>query len=442
MNPSEIFILRPVATTLLMVAILLAGMFAYNFLPLSALPEVDYPTIQVQTFYPGASPEVMTSAVTAPLERQFGQMPGLNQMTSASSGGASVITLAVQPRSQPRHRRAGGAGGDQRGGQSASPGSSGAAGLRQGQSGRRADHDAGRHVEVPAADRNRRPRRNPSGAKAVAAARRRPRQHKRRPAPRHSHPVQSERARRLWAEHRRFADDAQQQQHQHAQGRLRRPATILDDQRQRSDRRRGEVRRCHRRLSQWQSRPRQRRGERAAWTGKQQDRGMGQFDARDHSQYPATAGRQRHSGRGHDQEAAAEIARVPPGRVGCDGAERPNDDDPRFGRGCRVRTWPRGRSGRSRHIRLFAQSARDHYSQSLRAAVARRHIGRHVFAKIQSRQSFADGADDLHRLRRRRRDRDDRKHRALHRGRRGAVAGRAARLAADRLHHHLLNRVA
>ncbi len=93
MNPSEIFILRPVATTLSMVAILLAGMFAYGFLPLSALPEVDYPTIQVQTFYPGASPEVMTSAVTAPLERQFGQMPGLNQMTSASSGGASVITL-------------------------------------------------------------------------------------------------------------------------------------------------------------------------------------------------------------------------------------------------------------------------------------------------------------------------------------------------------------
>ena len=93
MNPSKLFILRPVATTLLMAAILLGGMFAYRFLPLSALPEVDYPTIQVQTFYPGASPEVMTSAVTAPLERQFGQMPGLNQMTSASSGGASIITL-------------------------------------------------------------------------------------------------------------------------------------------------------------------------------------------------------------------------------------------------------------------------------------------------------------------------------------------------------------
>jgi multidrug efflux pump len=93
MNPSEPFILRPVATSLLMVAILLIGMVAYKFLPLSALPEVDYPTIQVQTFYPGASPDVMTSSVTAPLERQFGQMPSLNQMSSSSSAGASVITL-------------------------------------------------------------------------------------------------------------------------------------------------------------------------------------------------------------------------------------------------------------------------------------------------------------------------------------------------------------
>src|SRR6202167_2534428 len=93
MNVSEPFILRPVGTSLLMAAILLSGMVAYTFLPLSTLPEVDYPTIQVQTLYPGASPEVMTSSVTAPLERQFGEMPGLNEMTSASSGGASVITL-------------------------------------------------------------------------------------------------------------------------------------------------------------------------------------------------------------------------------------------------------------------------------------------------------------------------------------------------------------
>ncbi len=93
MNPSRLFILRPVATSLLMAAIMLVGIVAYTFLPLSALPEVDYPTIQVQTFYPGASPEVMTSSVTAPLERQFGEMPSLNQMSSQSSAGASVITL-------------------------------------------------------------------------------------------------------------------------------------------------------------------------------------------------------------------------------------------------------------------------------------------------------------------------------------------------------------
>jgi multidrug efflux pump len=93
MNPSRLFILRPVATSLLMLAILLVGIVAYRTLPISALPEVDYPTIQVVTLYPGASPDVMTSSVTAPLERQFGQMPGLNQMSSVSSAGASVITL-------------------------------------------------------------------------------------------------------------------------------------------------------------------------------------------------------------------------------------------------------------------------------------------------------------------------------------------------------------
>ena len=93
MSPSRPFIMRPVATSLLMAAILLAGMVAFKFLSLSALPEVDYPTIQVQTFYPGASPEVMTATVTAPLERQFGEMTDLNRMSSISSGGASVITL-------------------------------------------------------------------------------------------------------------------------------------------------------------------------------------------------------------------------------------------------------------------------------------------------------------------------------------------------------------
>src|SRR5437762_5486689 len=93
MNPSQPFIMRPVATTLLMIAIMLSGMLAFRFLPVAALPEVDYPTIQVQTFYPGASPDVMTSSITAPLEVQFGQMPSLNQMSSVSSAGSSAITL-------------------------------------------------------------------------------------------------------------------------------------------------------------------------------------------------------------------------------------------------------------------------------------------------------------------------------------------------------------
>ena len=96
MNISRPFILRPVATSLLMAGLLIAGAFAYRQLPVSALPEVDYPTIQVVTFYPGASPDVMTSSVTAPLERQFGQVPGLKQMTSTSSFGSSVITLQFE----------------------------------------------------------------------------------------------------------------------------------------------------------------------------------------------------------------------------------------------------------------------------------------------------------------------------------------------------------
>src|SRR4051812_39224451 len=93
LSPSGIFIMRPIRTSPVMFAVFLPGLAGFQFLPLSALPQVDYPTIQVQTFYPGASPEVMTSSVTAPLERQFGEMASLNRMSSVSSAGASVITL-------------------------------------------------------------------------------------------------------------------------------------------------------------------------------------------------------------------------------------------------------------------------------------------------------------------------------------------------------------
>ncbi len=93
MNPSRLFILRPVATSLMMLALLLVGILAYRELPISALPQVEYPTIQVVTLYPGASQDVMSSLITAPLERQLGQLPGLTQMSSTSSSGAAVVVL-------------------------------------------------------------------------------------------------------------------------------------------------------------------------------------------------------------------------------------------------------------------------------------------------------------------------------------------------------------
>ena len=114
MSPSRPFILRPVATSLLMAAIMLVGIVAYTQLPVSALPEVDYPTIQVLTFYPGASPDVVATTVTAPLERQFGEMQGLSQMTSTSSGGTSVIVLQFNLSPPHRRRRGRGAVGHQR----------------------------------------------------------------------------------------------------------------------------------------------------------------------------------------------------------------------------------------------------------------------------------------------------------------------------------------
>ena len=153
MSPSRPFILRPVATSLLMAGLLLVGAVAYKQLPVSALPQVDYPTIQVVTFYPGASPDVMASSVTAPLERQFGQVPGLNQMTSTSSSGASVITLqfaldlnidVAEQQVQAAINAAANVPAD---------GSAQSADLQQDQSGRRADSDAGADLENHAAYR-------------------------------------------------------------------------------------------------------------------------------------------------------------------------------------------------------------------------------------------------------------------------------------------------
>ena len=233
MNPSRLFIQRPVATSLLMVAMLLAGIMAYRLLPMSALPEVDYPTIQVITLYPGASPDVMTSTVTAPLERQFGQMPGLEPDVVDELGRRVGDHAAVLARTVARHRRAGGAGGDQR-----------------------ANSLLPTDLPLPPIYSKVNPADAPIltlavtsptmplprvhdlvetriAQKIVAGAGRRPRQHRRRPAPGRAHPGEPACARVVRPQPRRPAHDDRHRQRQPGQGQLRRPDARLHDRRQR-----------------------------------------------------------------------------------------------------------------------------------------------------------------------------------------------------------------
>ena len=206
MSPSRPFILRPVATSLLMAGVLLAGFVAYRQLPVSALPEVDYPTIQVLTFYPGASPEVMASSVTAPLERQFGQVPGLKQMTSTSSFGSSVIMLqfALNLNIDIAEQQVQAAINASRHVSAARPAES--ADLQQEQSRRRADPDAGADFEDAAAFEGGGFRRHHAGAEDLAAAGRGAGEHQRRAAAGGAHSGESDRAGRLRPEPGRSAD--------------------------------------------------------------------------------------------------------------------------------------------------------------------------------------------------------------------------------------------
>ncbi len=194
MSPSRPFILRPVATSLLMAAILLVGIVGYTQLPVSALPEVDYPTIQVLTFYPGASPDVMATTVTAPLERQFGELQGLSQMTSTSSGGTSVIvlqftlTLNIDVAEEEVQSAINAS-------QSLLPSDPArAADLQQDESGRCSRAHAGHHLEFHAAFPGRGPCRHAARAQDFAAERRRPCKHQRRTETRGAHSSQPDRA--------------------------------------------------------------------------------------------------------------------------------------------------------------------------------------------------------------------------------------------------------
>jgi hypothetical protein len=366
MNPSRLFILRPVATSLMMVAILLSGIVAYRLLPLSALPEVDYPTIQIVTLYPGASPDVTTSSITAPLERQFGQMPGLNQMSSTSSGGASVITLqfsldltldvaeqevqaainaatSLLPQDLP------------------SPPN-----LQQGQPGRYADPVAGHHIELPAAAESAGPDRDPHrtedsqlpgvGLVSLSGGQ--------RPAVRIQANPKALAAYGMSLDDLRTAiSNANVNQAKGSFDGPTRASTIDANDQLKS-------------AAEYQSLiiaykngapdPADRRRRRHRRRRKHPPRRLVQRQGSDHPQHPASAWRQRHPGGGSHQETAAAIAgnaaRFRLGRA----ADRPHHHDPRVRQGCAVRADAGGGTGRHGDLPVPAQRRRHLSSRAWR----------------------------------------------------------------------------
>ena len=425
-----------------MVAILIVGAIAYLQLPLSALPEVAYPTIQVQTFYPGASPEVITSAITAPLEKQFGQMPGLNQMSSTSSGGASVITLqfnlalAIDVAEQEVQAAISAA-------QNLLPQDLPAPPI---------------YAKVNPADApvlilgitskvmpltevedlaDTRIAQKISQIKGVGR-----RQHQRRPAPGGAGRGESARHGRLRFESRRSAHDHQQCQPERAEGHARRPDQRLHGQHQRSDQKRRRLRQCGDRL--------QKRGAGAAsrcrhaglGRGERQTRRLDEHDpGLDHERAAPARSQRGRRGRQNSRSAAVVAGRHAGGR-GCHRAHRPHHDHQGLGRRRRIRIGARRGAGGAGDLSVPAQCSGHHHSQPVGAAVADRHLRRHVSGEFQPEQSVADGIDDRDRLRRRRCHRDDRKYLPLHRAWIRAARGRAQRRRANRLHHHFTHRVA
>ena len=332
MNISRPFILRPVATALLMAALLLSGILAYRLLPVSALPQVDYPTIRILTFYPGASPEVMTSAVTAPLERQFGQMPGLDQMSSTSSGGASVITLRFSLDKALEVAE-----------QEVQAAINAASNLLPNDLPQPPVYNKVNPADTPVLTlavtsptmplpAGPRPGRHARRAEAVAAARRRPGQHRRRPAAGRAHPGQPAGAGRARPEPADAARGHRRRQRQPAEGQLRRPRALVHARRQRSAALARGLSRPDRRL------PRRRAAAALATSPRSSTAprtrrlvGVGQRPAGGAGQRPAPARRQRHRGRRPHQGAAAAAHRQP--AVDADGRrpQRPHRDHPRVG---------------------------------------------------------------------------------------------------------------
>ena len=437
MNPSRLFILRPVATSLLMAAIVLAGAVAYRQLPVSALPEVDYPTIQIMTFYPGASPDVVASAITAPLERQFGQLPGLNQMTSTSSGGASVITLQfdlnlnIDVAEQEVQ---------------ASINASGT--FLPTDLPNPPIYSKTNPADAPIltlalasttlplskvedlADTQLAPKISQlSGVGLVSIS------GGQKPAVRIQANPASLSTDGLTLEDVRTAVAASNVNAAKGSFDGREQAfTIGADDRLSVER---SVPPVDSRLPQRRADPAVGRGHRRR---RRREREAGRLDehaaCRDR-QRPASARRERHRRRRPRQGAPAAASKpAASGRAGVD-PHRSHQHHPCIRPGRPVRADADDCSRRVGDLSLPSHAVSHRHPQRRGAAVARRHVRRHVPPRLQPQQPHADGADHLDRLRRRRCDRDDREHHALHRGRSAAARGGAQGIRADWIHDHL-----
>ena len=418
MNPSRIFILRPVGTTLLMVAMLLVGVVAYRFLPVSALPEVDYPTIQVTTFYPGASPEVMTTAVTAPLERQFGEMPGLTQMSSISSAGASVTTLqfaldlSLDVAEQEVQAAINAATGLLPAGLPAPPvyakiNPANAPVLTLAAMSKTLPLT---EVEDLADVRIAQKISQVSGVGLVSIA------GGQRPALRVKLNPRALAAYGLAIDDIRT--DITNQNTDLPKGNFDGPSqnsTINNNDQLQT---RGRLPKFGRGLQKRRRRSSFRRGDGRTGAGEHRARRLGEPNSRDHPQHSAPAGDQRHRSRRRGEGGAAETPADASGRRRPDDRVRPDRHDSRLGDGCRARPRARSRARRHGNLRLSPQSAGDAHSEPLGPVVAHRHSRRNVPVRLLARQSFPHVADHRERLRRRRRHCDDREHRPIHRARR------------------------
>ncbi len=437
MNPSRPFILRPVATTLLMAAVLLTGIVAYQFLPLSALPEVDYPTIQVQTFYPGASPDVMTSSVTAPLERQLGQMPNLLQMASTSSVGASVITLqfsldiSLDVAEQEVQAAINAAGNLLPSDLPAPPIyakvnpadapvltlalTSKTLPLPQIQD--MADTRLAQKIsQVPGV-----------GLVSISGGQ--------RPAVRVQANLRALSAYGLNIDDLRttIANANVNTPKGSFDGPSRAYTINANDQLQSPDSYNALV------IAYRNGAP----VHISDVAQVKQDAENNKLAAWKDTTPAVVMNVQRQPGANVIDVVNRIKAMLPglqealPAAVDVTVRDRPHGHDPRLGQGCAVRADARRLPGRAGDLCLPAQSAGDHHPQPLRAPFPRGHAGGHVSAGLQHQQPLLDGAHHRQRLRRRRRHRDDREHRPLSRGGSPAAGGGAARLAAGGIHHRL-----